>query len=286
MPIPADLHKPRTPGLFITGTDTGVGKTVTACLIADQWRRSTAHDSPRSRVGVLKPIATGCRREREGLVSPDAEELAHAADFDADVGDLDLINPVRFRSPLAPAAALRIERGGGPIEWALVDRSLRRLDERCDRIVIEGVGGLLVPLEQQAGNARIVTVLDLAIAVGFPVVVVCRSGLGTLNHSALTCQLIRQSGLALAGLVVNGYDADSHDLAMQTNREWLARQNKTRILATLPGRPTLDGVAPGPDSKPWNAREIPAELRDAIDATDFASLARPAGPAGSAGRAR
>ncbi len=279
MPLPPDLHQPQTPGLFITGADTGVGKTVVTCLIADQFRRRTVHASPRSRIGVLKPFATGCRKEREGLVSDDAEQLAHAADFDPDIGDLDTITPIRFREPLAPAVALERDRRTTELDWPALDRSLRRLDERCDVLLVEGIGGLLVPLEQFARNARCVTILDVARVLGYPVVVVCRSSLGTLSHTAMTCDLIRRSGLSLAGLVVNGFEPDSPDVSQQTNREWLARQNQTRILATLPGRATIDGVVPRPGGPEWNAQRIPNELREAIDATDFASIVRPGRPA-------
>lgn len=275
MPIPPDLHRPETPGLFITGVDTGVGKTVAACLIADQFRRRSLHHAPRSRVGVLKPFATGCRREREGLVSEDAEQLAYAADFDPDIGGLDLITPIRFREPLAPAAALEREGRDAAIDWAALDRSLRRLDERCDVIIVEGVGGLLVPLEQMNAQAKPVTVLDLAVAIGYPVVVVCRAGLGTLNHTAMTCELLRGAGLSLAGLILNGYEPDSPDLSQQSNREWLVRQNQTRILATLPGRAELGRIAARPGGPVWDVRAIPNELREAADVTDFGALARP-----------
>lgn len=274
MPIPEGLHRPQTPGLFVVGADTGVGKTVVTCLIADQLRRRTAHQAPRSRIGVLKPFATGCRKEREGLVSDDSEQLAVAADFDPDIGDLDLITPIRFRPPVAPAVALE-QSGQSELDWGALDRSLRRLDDRCDVILIEGVGGLLVPLEQFARNATCVTVLDVARVIGFPVIVVTRAGLGTLNHTAMTCELIRRAGLSLAGIVINAFEPDSPDASQQTNRQWLARQNNSRILATLPGRATIDGVIPRPGGPTWSAHQIPNELREAIDVTDFAAIARP-----------
>gem|GEM_PF-154415 len=275
MPIPPDLHRPATPGLFITGTDTNVGKTVVACLIADQWRRHGSTGAGLSTLGVLKPFATGCRRDREGLVSPDAEQLAHAAHFDPDIGDLDLITPIRFRAPLTPAAAVEHESPGASIDWPAIDRSLRRLDDRCDQIIVEGVGGILAPLEQLDRNHAPITVVDLARAIGYPIVVVSRAGLGTLNHTALTCQAVRNAGLSLAGVVINGYEPDAVDLSFQTNRQWIARQNRTRILATLPGRSTATGVESRLDSQPWDVRSIPSDLRAAIDATDFSSLARP-----------
>src|SRR5436189_3788940 len=101
------------PGLFITGTDTGVGKTVVAGAIADWFRRRG------NRVAVLKPVGTGCERRREGLVSEDAEFLAVCADARH---PLDLICPQRYAEPLAPAVAA--ERAGEPVDWASVQRSI------------------------------------------------------------------------------------------------------------------------------------------------------------------
>ena len=101
------------PGLLVTGTDTGIGKTVVAGAIAD-WFRRRGH-----RVGVLKPAATGCVRWREGLVSEDAEFLAHCADARF---PLDRVCPQRYAEPLAPAIAA--ERAGQPLEWEPIDRSI------------------------------------------------------------------------------------------------------------------------------------------------------------------
>ena len=106
----------RSRGLFITGTDTGVGKTVVTCALAWALRRQGV-----ARVGVCKPFATGCRRDREGLVSPDAEALAHFADCRL---PLDVINPLRFAAPLAPAVAA--EQAGLPTDFAPLRRSLAR----------------------------------------------------------------------------------------------------------------------------------------------------------------
>lgn len=284
-----DLHRPSAPGVFITATGTEVGKTVAACLIADQLRRREQNASPRSTIGVLKPFATGCRREREGLVSPDAERLATAADFDPDIGGLDLITPIRFAPPTAPVAAMGHRAaplvGRSPArrgDWEEVDvepldRSLRRLDERCSAIVAEGIGGAAVPLAVEPGssrnNPRLATVLDLMVAIGYPVLVVVRADLGTLSETALTCEAIRRRGLTLAGIILNGFDPESADLAHRTNPRWLALQNRTSVLATLPawgeGRPGATA---------WEEGPIPPALRDAIDGCDFASVCRPGRP--------
>lgn len=272
----AEIYRPQIPGLFVTGTGTEVGKTVVACLIADQLRRLEAETSPRSRIGVCKPMATGCRKDRGDLVAADAEELAHAADFDPDIGDLSLVAPLRFREPLAPAVALQLKRGGPalrgdnvPVPWEVLSHSLQRLDEHCSHLVIEGIGGVMVPIEGP-GKARHKrdyprTVLDLMAAIGYPAVVVADAALGTLNHTALTVTALHARGIRVAGVVLNRYRAGTDDLAMQTNPQWIPAQTKVPILAIIPeGR--------------WDVRDIHPAFREAIDVTDFRGFCRPGAP--------
>src|SRR5437763_16941425 len=114
------------PGLFVTGTDTGVGKTVVAGAVADWFRRRGF------RVAVLKPVATGCVRRREGLVSEDAEFLANCADARH---PLDLICPQRYVEPLAPAVAA--ERAGKPLDWAAVQRSINLMAADSEVLIVE-----------------------------------------------------------------------------------------------------------------------------------------------------
>jgi dethiobiotin synthetase len=242
------------PGLFITGTDTGVGKTIVTCAIAALLRARGAG------VGVCKPVATGCRRDREGLVSEDAEALAHFSDCRL---PLAVINPIRYHAPLAPAVAAERETPEGDDD-ALAS-ALCQLDKTSDVILIEGVGGVLVPI----GEHR--TVLDLMRIIGYPVVVVTRATLGTLNHTALTCRVVRDAGLQLAGLVINRYHPDTADLVETTNPRWLAKQNDTLILATIPEAPE-----PAP-----HLGQLPPEVIDAVSVTDWRGLCRPPNPRSS-----
>src|SRR5215218_5940212 len=152
------------PGLFITATDTDVGKTVVAGAIANYFLRQGA------RVAVSKPIATGCVRRREGLVSEDAEFLASCADARF---PLDLICPQRYKEPLAPAVAA--DRAGQPLDWEAVARSIRLMSAESDVMIVEGVGGVMVPMDDRH------TVLDVMRWLGAPAVVVARPSLGTIN---------------------------------------------------------------------------------------------------------
>jgi dethiobiotin synthetase len=262
-PTPLRLTKP---GLFITGTDTGVGKTVITCAIAASLRQTGA------RVGVCKPFATGCRKEREGLVSEDAEALAHFSDCRQ---PLDVINPVRYVLPVAPAVAAEVT--GGPVDFDAIARSLMLLAASSDCVLIEGVGGLMVPIDDR--HPRL-TVLDMIAAVGYPVVVVVRAVLGTLNHSAMTVKLLRERGCLVAGLVINGYDPDSSrsgdvgaDVSMTTNRRWLEKMNGISILATVP-------VCPAGAVAPERGVISPAVL-DAVNLTYWPDVLGSASPIGS-----
>ena len=215
---------PTARGVFITGTDTGVGKTLVAAGLA-AWCRAQGLD-----VGVMKPIATGGTRDRErALVSSDARLLASAAGVH---DPLSLINPICYREPLAPyAAALRSRR---PITWPSVFRAFRELRCRHSFMIVEGVGGLLVPLSHRK------TVADLIRQLRLPVIIVSRLRLGTLNHTLLSVRQARHEGLTVLGVVWNAAEAPSKNakarLAEQTNPKILARCLTVPQLGLLPHR--------------------------------------------------
>ena len=213
------LRAPPIPGLFVTGTDTGVGKTVVAGAIADWFRRRSV------RVAVLKPVATGCVRRREGLVSEDAEFLAHCADARH---PLDLICPQRYAEPLAPAVAA--ERAGRPVDWTAIQRSIDLMSRDSDVMIVEGVGGLMVPMDERH------TVLDMIRWLRFPAVVVARPGLGTINHTVLTVNAVRD---AVAGVIVNRYPADGAGVAEETNLRAIERWGRVPLLCVVPDEPKV-----------------------------------------------
>ena len=216
------------PGLFITATDTEVGKTVVAGAIADWFKRR------QFRVGVCKPVATGCKHVREGLVSEDAEFLAHCADAAA---PLDIICPQRFSEPLAPAVA--IERAGRKLDWEAIDQSLREIAGQSDVMIVEGIGGVMVPLDGKY------LLRDVIQWLGLPAVVVARPGLGTINHTLLTLEALRIANIPIAGVVVNRYPADNASLAEETNLRAIEKYGKAALLTVVPDEaftpPTLSG---------------------------------------------
>ncbi|MDP6380994.1 MAG: dethiobiotin synthase [Phycisphaerae bacterium] len=217
-------------GLFITGTDTGVGKTVITGAIA----RALANDG--MDVGVMKPIATGCMPRREGWVSQDAEFLAQVADVPE---PLHIINPVSIPEPLAPSVAAR--RANTSVDFDAIERAYSEICERHDVVLIEGIGGMLVPLSDD------MLVADMAVSFGLPVIIVARPGLGTINHTLLTVEVCRTRGLDVAGVIINGFRADKAGIAEETNPEEISRASNVPVLAVVPwdDRTSLAGAQVG-----------------------------------------
>lgn len=187
-------------GLFVTGTDTGVGKTMVACGLAAALRRRGC------RVGVLKPVETGCAMGRQGeMLAADAEALR----FFSETSDpSSIVCPQRFAEPLAPEVAA--ERAGTAVNLDLVRAAFDQVSSGADFVIAEGAGGLLVPV------APGVAMADLAKSLGLPVLLVVGSKLGAINHALLSAEAIRQRGLELVGYVVNFLSPEA-DLAAETN---------------------------------------------------------------------
>jgi dethiobiotin synthetase len=191
-------------GLFVTGTDTGVGKTLVTAAVALALR-SRGVDA-----GVVKPVQTG-----EG----DAPTLKALVGLEE---ELDEIAPFSYRAPLAPLVAARLE-GRAPDLNEVADR-VRGLAARHELTIVEGVGGLLVPV----GDGW--TVADLAADLGLPVLVVARAGLGTLNHTLLTLAEARRRGLEVTGVVLNG----RRDESSETNPGLIESFGDAPVLARVP----------------------------------------------------
>ncbi len=206
------------PGLFVTGTDTEVGKTYVAVLIA-RWLAAAGR-----KVGVYKPAASGCRRKGKKLISDDAVALWEAA---SRPGDLDRVCPQRFEAPLAPHLAALAE--GETIDAQRLRDGIDYWKARSDVILVEGVGGLMSPLGQDD------YVADLADEFGFPLVVVSRNVLGTINatlQTLITAATFRD-GLPIAGVVLNHPTQPSNDASLATNRRELSARCVPPILAEV-----------------------------------------------------
>ena len=175
----------RTPrGIFITGTDTGVGKTIVTAAVAAAF---TAHGV---NTGIMKPITTGEAERSTGLSDPDWLVSAMGV-----TDPPDLIMPYRFRTAAAPLIAAA--RDGRAIEPARIIGALQALSARHDCVVVEGIGGVLVPVTPD------LFVVDLARQMGLPVLVVARTSLGSINHTLLTLECLRSRGVPILGLIFN-----------------------------------------------------------------------------------
>jgi dethiobiotin synthetase len=199
-------------GLFFTGTDTGVGKTLVVSAVA-RILRQQGH-----RVTVCKPIATGASWNGERWVSEDTLRLAQAAEM---MDDLEKITAWTFPDPVAPPVAAR--RQGIELSLAEIVRAVRDQMEPGKAVLVEGIGGLLCPLTEKE------TVADLAEALGLPLVVVARRSLGTLNHTLLTLEAARNRGLAVAGVIVNE-TSPPKTLAEETNIDEIQRRMTVPLL--------------------------------------------------------
>ncbi len=209
-------------GLFVTGTDTGVGKTLVACaLIHALCKRGV-------KVVPMKPIAAGASEHAGRLANDDTVALLQSAGLDASWAEK--VTPVLLREPMAPHIAA--EREGRTLALAFLGPALERLAAVGDFILVEGVGGFRVPLA-----ARLDTV-DLARAVGFPVVLVVGLRLGCLNHALLTAQAIEAAGLTLAGWVANAIDPDM--AARDENIAALEARLGAPLLGRIPHTPGAD----------------------------------------------
>ncbi|HET9553903.1 MAG TPA: dethiobiotin synthase [Anaeromyxobacteraceae bacterium] len=199
-------------GLFVTATDTGVGKTEVACALVAAAREDGLD------VGAMKPAQSGL----EPGVASDADRLRQAA---GDADPMELVCPYAFAPPLAPGVAARL--AGVEISLGRIVEAARALAARHAALLVEGAGGLLVPLTPKESYA------DLAVALGLPVLLVARAGLGTVNHVALTVEALRARRLQIAGLVLNRTGPDD-DPSVPHNALEIEKLTGIAPLATLP----------------------------------------------------
>lgn len=205
-------------GLFITGTDTEVGKTYVATLIARELV-AAGH-----RVGVYKPVASDCVSDGRQLVSEDAVALWEAAGRPL---TLDAVCPQRYQAPLAPHLAAR--NAGREVDSQLLRTGISAWADECDIVVVEGAGGLMSPASDDEYFA------DVAYDLGYPVVLVSPNSIGVINQSlsALITAACFRDGLPVAGVILNDSRMFDGDLSMETNREQIASRAMAPVLTRL-----------------------------------------------------
>lgn len=204
-----------TPAFFLTGTDTGVGKTLVTAAMLHAWAALGL------RVIGMKPVAAGAEQVDGAWVNEDVAALCAAANVAAPA---ELINPYLFREPIAPHIAAA--RKGVNIEIPRIRAALEALQARADLVLVEGVGGFRAPLSATRDMA------DLAVALGLPLILVVGMRLGCLNHALLTVESIAARGLTLAGWVANRVDPAM--AAYDENLAALTQRLDAPLLAELP----------------------------------------------------
>lgn len=225
-------------GCFVTGTDTGVGKTFVSCALARGLRAAGVD------IGVMKPIETGVPAEGP----EDARALRRAAGVD---DPLELICPVRFSLPASPEAAARAEERTASVEP--IREAFESLAGRHAFMLVEGAGGLLVPIDARTDMADLVRELDL------PLLLVARAGLGTVNHTRLSLEAAETRGLDVFGVVISHSTADEPE-GDRRNLEGLRERLGDRLVLELNYRPS------GRPSEPWRPDGVPAPDDIAITA--------------------
>lgn len=199
---------------FVTGTDTGIGKTFVSCALL---RGSAARGL---RAAGMKPVAAGADLIDGQLINEDTAQLMAAANVEAPV---ELVTPYCLPAPIAPHVAAR--EAGVEIDFEVLREAFGQLRARSDRLFVEGAGGLLVPLGAKRDYA------DLALALDLPVIVVVGMRLGCINHALLTMLAVRQRGLRLAGWVANR--VDPHMLRFEDNLQSLRERIEAPLLAVV-----------------------------------------------------
>lgn len=235
--------------VFVTGTDTEVGKTVVAGGLALALRNRGID------VGVMKPAVTGCRTHRGKRTAEDVNFLLKASKSEDDPR---LVCPYMLRDPLAPEVAA--EREGTRIDIRAIKTAFQRLAKKHEALIIEGAGGLFVPVK------RNYLMIDLIASMGVPMAIVARPGLGTINHTLLSCEAARARNIAIAGIIINDYPKRP-STAERTNPDMIRRYARAPLLGVVPHLPgvsvekcALDGL--------WKATE------DRIDIKKFLARLR------------
>ena len=211
-------------GVFVTGTDTGVGKTVVASAIALGLQQKGL------KVGIMKPVQTGAVIKGNMRSSPDVEFILKALGVQDGENDspfpFDPHIPYLLKEPLAPYVAAKLE--GVNIEPERIVRAGQWLQKKYSYLVIEGAGGILVPIDQDY------LMVDLIRDLGLPVVLVARATLGTINHTLLTLEALRNRNIPIAGVVLNKRSPSLEGICEQTNPEVIEAFGKANILGIFP----------------------------------------------------
>lgn len=212
-------------GYFITGTDTGVGKTIVSAAILRGFIKKGL------KVGAMKPIETGCLNKDGILLPSDGMFLRDMAEMN---DPLDFVTPIKFEHPLSPIVASRLE--DMDIDLDRIFKVFENLKKKYDYMIVEGIGGLMVPIikEQKKKTKSFYFVRDLIKDMGLEVIVVSRPSLGTINHTLLTVESLLNKKIPIKGFIINYSIVTKGDIAEKTNPEILSEILDIPLLGILP----------------------------------------------------
>ncbi len=206
--------------MFITGTDTSVGKTVIAAAITNLLKRK-GHD-----VGVMKPLQSGGSEDVDFLLNQSGAK-----------DDLSLVVPYNFKAPVAPSLAARLESVS--IEIEKIKGACSELADKHEVVIVEGSGGIMVPVIEKGAGSYLVS--DLIVDLDLPTIIVARAGLGTINHTLLTIDHAKKKGINIGGVIVNGYP-DNPGQAEKHNPAMIEDISGVPVISVLP-HVKIEGVA-------------------------------------------
>ena len=227
------MHK----GIFITGTDTGVGKTFVAVGLINALKEKVFNVCP------MKPVETGCRTKKGKLIPEDTMSLIKASGIKEAI---DVINPYRFKHPLAPSVAAELERKS--IKKEKIFSAYNYLSKKYDITIVEGAGGIMAPIYKKY------LFLDFISALNLPIIIVSRPGLGTINHTLLTISAAKGRGVNIIGVVINYAGQIKNDISVKTN---------PKIIESIGGI-SLVGIVPYLRSSKNHGQEIFRQITENI----------------------
>jgi dethiobiotin synthetase len=207
-------------GIFITGTDTGVGKTIVTTVILSILRKAGIDAVP------MKPVQTGCRRRSGKLVVPDLESILRLVGIRTTNAEKELMCPFKYMPACSPHLAASIT--GRRISLNKILQCFRRLSNRHQVVVVEGAGGVLVPLDRKK------TMVDLMKLLGLPVILVARPGLGTINHTLLSARELKRAGLKLKGVIFNQAEPGQPGFIEKDNFKTIPAIGRIKVLGFVP----------------------------------------------------
>lgn len=221
-------------GIFITGTDTSIGKTVIAAGIAGAMQNKGYS------VGVMKAVQSGAGIRNARLYSPDAEFMMQVIETK---DEMELTCPYLLKEAMAPGTAAEIE--GTEIDIDIINSAYQELEKRHDIVIVEGAGGIAVPIKKRFLISDLIKYMDI------PVLIVARAGLGTINHTFLTIEYAKRSGIKIIGVIINNY------------RGGAVEEKNPAVICGLTGIP-VTGIIPH-DPSVCSERGIPGNIVSLVE---------------------